>query len=376
MSSDAARRWGLRHLDEILALVVLVWGVTATVARHTQKGPLVLNLLVVVGLAAAMLVRRRRPLVFTAVTLGLALVSRIWLDDNTRATWSIYILVVPPYSVAAYLELRQAVVGLVIAAGAAAAIDASHAHVFREIVFTTILAVGAWTTGRAMRHRRALAVELGHRTTRLAAEREDRARLAVADERSRIARELHAVVANSISAMVVQAEAAQRLVDHDLPAADGAMDEIESTGREALAEMRRILGVLRRSDGVVDLAPQPGVGQIHTLVEQARAAGRQVGLRVEGEPGPLPVAVDLAVYRVVEEALEGSAGDAGVLLRFNGQEVVLEVSRTGSAGESWPTVAMSERVALCEGSVFVEAEPDDGERLVVRLPQSFEVAFV
>jgi signal transduction histidine kinase len=243
------------------------------------------------------------------------------------------------------------------------------------LIFTTICAVAAWTIGRAMRHRRVLARALRHRARWLEDEREDRARLAVADERSRIARELQALVANSVSAMVVQAEAAQRLLDDDPARADESMAQIEATGREALAEMRRILGVLRRGAASPELAPQPGVGQVHTLVEEARSAGRRVVLHVEGEPAPLPVSVDLAVYRIVEEALFASTGAATVDLRFVAHEVQLEIACAGWGDEPWPTVAMSERVALCEGTVEADPEPDAGGRLLVRLPQSFAEAF-
>lgn len=363
------------HLDELLAVIVLVWGVMTTVAQHSHKGPLSLNLGLVVVVAGALVVRRRLPLTFTAVTLGCALIGALWLDDLVKATWSTYMLVLPAYTVAAFLELPQALLGLALAVGGTAAVDAFQRHTFIEVLFTTIFAVAAWTTGHAMRHRRALARELRHRAAWLEAEREDRARLAVADERSRIARELHAVVANSVSAMVVQAEAAQCLLDEDLASAEEAMEEIESTGREALAEMRRILGVLRRGDEGPELAPQPGVGQLHTLVERGRGGGRRVGLSVEGEPRPLPVSVDLAVYRIVEEALQDSIGPADIALRFDDEEVELELTCAGAGGHGWPTVAMYERVALCEGSVVLDEGRGTGERLLVRLPPSFVEAF-
>jgi signal transduction histidine kinase len=369
----SVRRWGVRHLDELLALVVLLWGGISTAVRHTHAGgPLALNLVLVAVMAAVCLVRRRLPLVFMAVTLGCTLIGVIWLEDLTRSTWSIYVLLLPAYTVAAFCELRQAAVGLGLALGAGATIAAFQTHVFTDLLFASICAVTAWTIGRAMRHRRALARELRHRAQWLQDERDDRARLAVADERSRIARELHAVVANSVSAMVVQAQAAQRLLNDDPVTADAAMTQIELTGRDALAEMRRILGVLRRDDESAQLAPQPGVGQLHALVERARERGRPVVLHAEGEPSPLPVSVDLAVYRIVEDALDASRGGADVVLRFLGEEVELEITCAGARTERWPTVAMSERVALCEGTV--DGAPEGG-RLVVRLPQSFAEAF-
>lgn len=371
----ALRRWGARHLDEFLGLVVLVWGTIDTLVRHVHTGPLALNLAVVVVAAAVALVRRRLPLVFVVVTLGAALASALWLDNVVRFSWSIYMVLSPAYTAAAWCERPRAVAGLVLAVVGAGAVDAVQPHVVTDMLYTTICAVASWTVGRAIRHRRVLARALRHRAQWLEDEREDRARLAVADERSRIARELHALVANSVSAMVVQAEAAQRLLDDDPDRADESMAQIEATGREALAEMRRILGVLRRGGAGPELAPQPGVGQLHTLVEEARSAGRRVGLHVEGDPAPLPVSVDLAVYRIVEEALLASTGDTEVDLRFVADEVELEIACASSGEEQWPTVAMSERVALCEGTIDADTATAAGTRLSVRLPQSFAEAF-
>jgi len=250
---------------------------------------------------------------------------------------------------------------------------------FGDFAFTTIVVGIAWVTGRAMRSRRLLHVELVGKATRLAAEREDRTRLAIADERTRIARELHAMVASHVSAMVIQAEAAKRMLDHSPEAADKAMLAIEDTGREALSEMRRILGVLRRSgDDVPELAPQPGVGQLHTLVESARTSGGSVELHVEGEPGPLPFAVDLAVYRILEEALADapeSTGKIAVSLRFAEHLVELEIGCERVGSSSWPTVGMNERVASCDGRLRVDQRPGGGRTIVASLPRAFEAAY-
>ena len=146
--------------------------------------------------------------------------------------------------------------------------------------------------------------ELEQTTSLLAAERSDRAQLAVAGERSRIARDLHAVVARSVAAMVVQAEAARGLLDRDPATADAALEAVEDVGRQALSEMRRILGVLRHRDQAGDLLePQPGVDQIYRLIERAREHGQHVELTIEGQPGPLPAGVDLGIYRILEDAL-------------------------------------------------------------------------
>src|ERR1700704_960488 len=145
------------------------------------------------------------------------------------------------------------------------------------------------------------------------------------------------------------------------------------TGREALSEMRRILGVLRRSgEDPAVLAPQPGVGQLHALVERARTNGGSVELSVHGEPAPLPFAVDLAVYRILEEALADQpqpTGRLAVSLRFAEHVVELEIASEQASVTNWPTVGMSERVASCEGRLRVEDGPDGSRTIVASLPR-------
>ena len=215
--------------------------------------------------------------------------------------------------------------------------------------------VGAsWAVGRALRSRRELACELDLVAQRLAAEEDGRERLAVADERTRIARELNAAVARSISQMVVQSDAASRLLEVDRPRADAAMAALEDAGRETLAEMRRILGVLRRIDDAQVLVPQPGVGQIPALVEHACDGGRRVALRVDGDPGPLPASVDISMYRILHDALDAIAhrGAMEIVLRFDEDDLALDVVADGRMA-GWPTPAMSERAALCDATLDV-----------------------
>jgi signal transduction histidine kinase len=206
---------------------------------------------------------------------------------------------------------------------------------------------------------------------------EDRARLAVAEERTRIARELHAVVANNVSAMVVAAEAAERLLDVDRARADEAIAGIEDTGRDALSEMRRILGVLRSAGDGPELAPQPGVGQLHRLVERVRESGLSVELRVKGEPGPLPPSVDIAVYRIVQEALANAVDHAGgapacVTVRFGEEDLEVTISDSDRAPEAErPTLAMRERAGL-SGGVLRAGPVGEGYEVHAVLPRAFE----
>ena len=246
-------------------------------------------------------------------------------------------------------------------------------------VFSLGASTGAsWVVGRILRARRALAVELRRTNERIVAEQHGREMLAIAEQRSRIARELQALVANSVSAMIVQTQAAQRLLVEVPGDADAAMAIIEDTGRQALAEMRRILGVLRRADDKPDLSPAPGVGQIPALVERARQAQRLVALHVHGEPGPLPASVDLGVYRILEDALSSvgdTDGPVDIVLHFGSDNIELDVTYRGGPRLDWPSIAVRERVALCQGVVDVDIVAGTGERLVVKLPRVFEGAF-
>jgi signal transduction histidine kinase len=371
--------WLERHLDELLVALVLISGL---IWLQTSKvhGPVALRLAIVAGLAIAMRFRRRSPLGFTAVSMAIAVIASAWVADITQTTWSLYLLLIPGYTVAAYEPLPRALAGLALAELGPWGVDAFAKHVNAgDFAFTSIVVGIAWVTGRAMRSRRLLQVELLEKAERLTAEREDRTRLAVADERTRIARELHAMVASHVSAMVIQAEAAKRILDQSPAAADEAMLAIEETGREALSEMRRILGVLRRSgEDPVALAPQPGVGQLHALVESARTNGVSVELRVDGEPGPLPFAVDLAVYRILEEALADtpeSTGRLAVSVRFAEHVVELEITSQQASVTNWPTVGMSERVASCDGRLRVEDGPDGSRMVVASLPRVFEAEY-
>jgi signal transduction histidine kinase len=153
----------------------------------------------------------------------------------------------------------------------------------------------AWAAGRAIRTYRPLSAKLRYSAARLAAEREDRVRLTVAGERSRIARELHAIVADRVAAMVVQAEGARTMLLHDRDRADRAMGNVEHIGRQTLAQMRRILGVLRVHSHQAELEPQPGVAQLYSLIQRARTRGQKIELNVAGDPGTLPAAVDIGL---------------------------------------------------------------------------------
>jgi signal transduction histidine kinase len=236
----------------------------------------------------------------------------------------------------------------------------------------------AWAAGRAIRARRSLAAELQTMSVRLATEHEDRAQLAIAGERSRIASELHALVARRVAAIVVQAGGARSMLVHDHRLADAAMGAIEDSGRRTLADMRRILGVLRHNGDRGELEPQPGVAQVYALIQRARERGQPVELSVDGEPGTLPAGVDLGVYRILEDALESARRQlepvVGVALRFRAEDLELRVTARCEGPNGWPTDAMRERVVLCDGALVDEGLDEDGWHFIARLPRGMQGA--
>jgi signal transduction histidine kinase len=362
-----------RWLDPALATVALVAFEIEIVTTKHRSGPLVLNVLAAAAIAVPLVWRRRAPLAYACLSVGLAVLMTATLTDLTALVIPGLLSIIAAYTVAAYEPQTRALIGLAVCMVALWGLLAVTRHTtVYSYAFPTVTLAASWAVGRAVRASRLLHKELGRKAKRIAAERESRELLAVADERTRIARELHAVVAGRISALVVQTEAAQQLLDEDLDRADAAMAAVEEAGRQTLSEMRRILGVLRRGGEAAELAPQPGVGQIHRLVERARDQRRQVELEVDGDPGPLPASIDLGVYRILEEALASTAEDPlEVRLTFAEADVELDVTSYSAPAASWPTLAMRERVALCDG----EVEADEG-RLRVRLPRAFEGVLV
>lgn len=367
--AGGAVRWP--WLDPALAGVLLVILEIAVLTSSHRHGPLVLNMAAVAAMALAAIWRRRSPLVFLIVVGTLATVmNRYFTSLSHLPLTGPAIYLIPPYTAAAWEDRRKAVIGLGIFVGGAAAGELIAGHgTAGDFVGAALTITAAWAAGRAIRARRVVTSELQHTSARLAAEREDRARLAVAGERTRIARELHAMVAHSVAAMVVQSEAARSLLDHDPARADTVMGAIEGIGRQTLAEMRRILGVLRHVGHIGERHPQPGVDQIYTLIQRARDRGQPVELSVHGEPGTLPAGVDLGIYRILEEGLQSAGRQAvGVILRFGTEDLELCLTAHCREPSGWPTAAMRERVALCGGTLHPGTRDEDGWRFVACLP--------
>ncbi|MFI9328192.1 sensor histidine kinase [Kitasatospora sp. NPDC052868] len=243
-----------------------------------------------------------------------------------------------------------------------------------------------WAWGRLTRVRRAYLVELEDRAARLERERDAQAKVAVAAERARIARELHDVVAHNVSVMIVQADGAAYVLDNSPQQAKEALSTIASTGRQALVEMRRLLGVLRTADTAEEYVPQPGVEELPELLEQVRTAGLQVEFATSGDPRELPRGVELTVYRIVQEALTnvrkhgGPDVHARVAVDFGERELAVlieddgrgttdeQLASGGADGQGHGLIGMRERVGMVSGSLDVGPRPGGGFRIRAVLP--------
>ncbi|WP_406211069.1 sensor histidine kinase [Kitasatospora sp. NBC_01560] len=243
-----------------------------------------------------------------------------------------------------------------------------------------------WAWGRLTRVRRAYLVELEDRAARLERERDAQAKVAVAAERARIARELHDVVAHNVSVMIVQADGAAYVLDNSPQQAKEALGTIASTGRQALVEMRRLLGVLRTAGTAEEYVPQPGVEELPELLEQVRTAGLQVDFATSGDPRELPRGVELTVYRIVQEALTnvrkhgGPDVHARVAVDFGERELAVlieddgrgstdeQLTGGGTDGQGHGLIGMRERVGMVSGSLDVGPRPGGGFRIRAVLP--------
>jgi signal transduction histidine kinase len=326
--------------------------------------------------------RVRTPLAVLAVVAGAFFPAAILFPLSGDAAFAVWVaLLVALYSVGAHAGGWRAVAGVVamlaVVLGAVAA-DPEGADAGSYVFFLFVVG-GPWLAGRAIRHRRLSERHLEARALAAEREREEKARAAVAEERVRIARELHDVVAHAISVIVVQARGGRRSVTADPKEAREAFDSIEATGREALAEMRRLLGMLRQGDEELALAPQPSLRYLDALVAQVREAGLPVELTVIGQPAALPPGVDLSAYRIVQEALTNALKHAGpataqVLVRYGTEELEVEVTDTGrrrSAGgedAGHGLTGMRERVTLFGGELETGRRREGGFSVRARLP--------
>jgi signal transduction histidine kinase len=285
---------------------------------------------------------------------------------------------------AAYLlgnlrDAAQARLGLaIVLAGAAIVAYNDPGHDAGDLFFLPLLFAIGWAAGFALRGRVEEAEAAEVRAEQAERERETAARIAVAEERARIARELHDIVAHAVSVMVLQVGAVRHRLADVPPDDREALADVERTGRTALAEMRRLLGAMRREGDQAELAPQPGLGDLGVLVEQVGRAGLPVRLHVDGEPYPLPSALDLSAYRIVQEGLTNAlkharASQADVTVAYGAEELRIEVRDDGAgAGEGdglgHGLVGIRERVKVYGGEMTADTASEGGFVLSTRLP--------
>lgn len=377
--SPAAFDTGLAVLLGLLALVSLY---TQSVSPGLRE-PNGLGVLAAIAGSAPIAVRRRYPV--CSLTLVLLVTGTYYGAGFPEGSLPLNSLILT-YSVASWSPPRRAAVGLGVAIVAILAIGLTDPPDF-ETVTTMVFFVGGWLGGSTIRWRReSVDAELRAATERVEIDRQRAARL-VAEERLRIAQELHDVVAHSMSVIAVQAGAGSHLLRDDPDEAQAALDAISATSRATLGEMRRLLGVLRGEDGARSNAPAPGVADIPKLVDDVRAVNIPAELRVRGQPEGTNAAVELSAYRIVQEALTNVIKHAGattqvdVTLDYLPHELRIEVSDDGrgvtptNAGHTSSNgtpghglVGMRERVEVWGGSLTTGARPGGGYRAQVSLP--------
>jgi signal transduction histidine kinase len=392
------RTWLRAHptaRDGILVLALLAVGLPQLlltdldpeIARHFRPADALDAVILSIGVAA-LVFRRRAPLSVLGFYIGVQVL--LTYLDYTPSALEVVAFLIAVYSVAAHRALAQSAIGGAVAFVAftlfivSFPLDTNVA----EYITNSALLVGVWWLGRGLRLRRAYLAELEDRAQRLERAREGDARAARVEERARIARELHDVVAHHVSVMTVQAGAARRILDRDPDNAREAMVTIEGLGRTALSEMRRIVGVLRTERDPEhagrELSPQPGLHDIGGLIDRVRETGLMVQLWIEGEPRTLSPGVDLAVYRLVQEALTNTLKHAGpqarawVRIHYATQGVNVEIEDDGrGAAAGLPAngenrghglVGMRERVSLYGGELRIGPRTGGGFEVRARFP--------
>jgi len=375
-------RWRDDVLDWALAVTIAAGAMLQQRSCDCRQFPLWLNAVLILLGTLPLGLRRRQPFaVFTVV--GLASLVHV-LGGFANQFLNTFAVMVAVFSVADYAPwplsvLAGAAVALALPVNFAADWTNQRRVSLSDIPYNYALFGAAWVLGDNLRQRRQREGELVERAERLLAEQDERAHRAVADERARIARDLHDVVAHTVSVIVLHAGAARRIAAEQPERARGALEAIEALGREAAADMRRLVGILRApAEPAADTEPQPSLARLDTLVDRVRAAGLDVRLHIEGEARTLAPGVDLSAYRIVQEALTNTlrhahAERADVVLRYRADGLELEVSDNGrgsvpAAGGGQGLIGMRERAAIFGGRVEVGPGPGAGFRVRVLLP--------
>jgi len=363
--------------DLLLAVVFLVeaLGELILLVPDSAKHQWAVVIIFVVE-AFALAIRRRYTVIAVLLVMPVQVVgNELGPEYVDHLVMPFFVVLLMLYTIGRHLEGRTMVALAVYALAwmlGANATDDYNDGLFDYLVTAALLVGGPIIIGRIVRHRSRLHLTLRAKKERLERERVISAAAAAEQERARIAAELHDVVAHALSAMVVQASGARRLADRNPERAGEAFLAVERSGREALTEIRGLLGVLRREDEELALAPQPSLRHVNTLVHKAQAAGLPVEVEIEGEARELPIGIDLTAYRVIQEALGGAvepgqAGGARVRLHYTADHVEVEVADDGGTAAR-PLQGIRERVALSGGQLRAGTRRDGGHVVRARLP--------
>jgi signal transduction histidine kinase len=375
-----ARQYGL---DVLIVLVALESASEVAIRHDAALAPSVALWFAIPASASIglpLLARRRFP--FGAPAAVWLLAALLTFVDGRLVPFTVSASVAGLAAAVLLGNLRddvQARLGLAVVIGGAAIIayNTPGRAAGELLVVPALFAIG-WVAGFALRERAEQAQAAEIRATQAERERDAASRIAVAEERARIARELHDVVAHAVSVMVLQVGAVRHRLPDELGPDREALQDVEQAGRTALTEMRRLLDAMRQDGERIDLAPQPGLDRVRSLLDEVRRAGLPVELHIEGEPRPLPPAIDLSAYRIVQEGLTNAlkharAGHADVTVRYASDEVQIVVRDDGagvstSNAPGYGLAGVRERVKIYGGEMSAGGANGGGFILRTRLP--------
>jgi signal transduction histidine kinase len=379
-----ARRLPPFAVDALLAAVIATAGLAELFTRLPASDRSPVTAVALAGAYGCLAFRRRAPFPGAVAMFALFIVMNVALVSLQPLNIPLFAVLIMSWALGRHIEgTRLAAASLTTLVAAMLTVIATmEEQVGTDYFFPTSFAVIAWVAGRAVRVRSQLTEELHEAAVRAEEEHEAELARAAVEERRRIAREMHDVVAHSVSVMVVQAGGARRILDLDPARAVDAAVHIEETGRAALVEMRRLLGMLGGHEDAAR-APQPTLAEVGALVRRSQEAGQPVALTVLGEPRSLPAGIDLAAYRVVQEGLtnalrhaNGSATEITVRWAPDAIELAVADRGPGEAADGDPghgLVGMRERVRLYGGELWTGPRTGGGFEIRARIPLEVEV---
>jgi signal transduction histidine kinase len=373
-----ARRYWFEVLIAVLGLEAMS---EVVVGRNSEGAPSLWFALLLIAIVVSPVFARRRfpfaaPATYWLLAAAISFVNW-WVLPYAHSLFVVGMAVA--FLLGSLRDDFRAAVGLAVVVGSAAVLDSQiPGHTHAELIFVPMEFGISWLAGFAVRERAVKAEAAEVRATQAERERDAAARIAVAEERARIARELHDVVAHAVSVMVLQVGAVRHELPEELDEDREALNGVERAGRTALTEMRRLLAAMRTDEDGAELAPQPGLDGLDSLAEQVGRAGLPVRLHVEGAPFSLPRAIDLSAYRIVQEGLTNAlkharASVADVIVRYRPDELRLEVRDDGvgaaaNDGLGHGLVGIRERVKIYGGEMSAGTANGGGFVLSTRLP--------